>query len=55
VQPLAQAGETLGLAPVELAVAFGVVAHEDLGEGRIKSLDVPGEVLAVLEVELVLS
>ena len=43
-----------GLALVQRAVAFGVVAHQDLAEGRIEGLDVAGEILAVLEIELVL-
>ena len=46
--------QSRGLALVERPVALGVVAHQDLAEGRIEGLDMAGEVLAVLEVELVL-
>ena len=52
VQPAAQLREALSLAAVQLRVAFGVVAHEDLGESRVEGLDVAREVLAVLELEL---
>ena len=55
VQPVGQPPEPLGLPPVHLGVAFGVVAHEDLAERRIELLDVVAELVAVLEVELVLS
>ena len=43
------------LAPVHLRVALRVVAHEDLAEGGQELLDVAREVVAVLEVELVLT
>ncbi len=39
---------------VQGLVALGVVAHEHLAEGRVHRFDVLGEVLAVLEIELVL-
>jgi hypothetical protein len=43
-----------GLPPIELPIGLGIVAHQDLTEGRVECLDVLGEVLVVLEVELVL-
>ena len=51
-QPFGQPREPARLAAVELRVAVGVVAHEHLGEVRVERLDVLGEVLAELEVEL---
>ena len=50
-QPL-QAGR---LPPVQGRVAFRVVAHQHLAESRVESLDVLGEILAVLEIEFVLA
>jgi hypothetical protein len=55
VQPVGEALEALGLAPVHVRVAVGVVADEDLGEVAAEVRDVPAEVVAVLEVELVLA
>ena len=52
VQPAAQLRQPRRLACVERCVAFGVVANQDLGEGRVEGLDVAREVLAVLELEL---
>src|SRR5262249_47948223 len=42
------------LAAVYCLVALGVVAHQNLAERRSEGLDVLGEVLAVLEIELLL-
>ena len=55
VQPLGEAAELLDLALVHLPVAFGVVADEHLGEVRVVLLDLLAELVAVLEVELVLA
>ena len=55
VQVVGEPLQPLRLAPVQRRVAFGVVAHQDLAERRAELLDVGGEVLAVLEVELVLA
>jgi hypothetical protein len=52
VQPIREAGQPLGLAPVQRGVAVRVVAHEHLGERGVERLDVRGEVLPVLELEL---
>ena len=54
VEPVAEAGEPLGLAGVHLGVAVRVVADEHLREVGVELLDVGAEVVAVLEVELVL-
>src|SRR3954451_17494402 len=54
VQPVGEPLEALELALVHLGVAVGVVADEHLGEVGVELLDVRAEVLAVLEVELVL-
>jgi hypothetical protein len=43
--------QTIGLPPVQRPIPFRVVADEDLAEGRVERLDVPGEVIAVFEVE----
>jgi hypothetical protein len=43
------------LALVHLGVAVGVVADQDLGEMGVEALDVVAELVAVLEVELVLA
>src|SRR5580692_1912241 len=40
---------------VEGLIALGVEAHQHLAKGRSEGLDVPGEVFAVLELELVLA
>jgi hypothetical protein len=55
MQPSRQPLKPHGLAAVELRVAVGVVAHEHLGEVRVKRLDVLGEILPELEVELLLA
>ena len=55
VEPVGEPLEPLGLDAVHLGVAVGVVAHEHLREVGIELLDVGAEVLAVLEVELVLA
>ncbi len=44
-----------GLAPIHLLVPFRVVAHQHFAKGRVELFDVPAELLAVLEVELVLA
>src|ERR1019366_8913955 len=54
-QPSRRPREPPALAAVELRVAVGVVAHEHLGEVRVKRLDMLAELLPELEVELVLS
>ena len=54
VEPVGEPLQLLCLAPVHLLVALGVVAHEHLREIGVELLDVGAEVLAVLEVELVL-
>src|SRR5262249_43845226 len=46
--------QTRGLTLIESLIAFGVVADENLAEGRIESLDMGREVLAVLKLELFL-
>jgi hypothetical protein len=51
VQPGAEPRQTLGLATVDRAVAVGVVADEDLGEGGFERLDIRSEIVAVLEIE----
>ena len=53
-QPGRQTFQPLRLAAVHLGVAVGVVADQDLGEVGVVALDMRPEVLAVLEVELVL-
>ena len=55
VEPVPKPLETLGLPLVHLLVAVWVVANENLAEGRVEVLDVLAEVVAVLEVELVLA
>ena len=55
MQVVGQPFQAGGLALVQSPVAFRVVAHQHLAEGRIERLDVLGEILAVLEVELVLA
>ena len=55
VQPLGEAAELLDLALVHRPVALGVVADEHLREVRVVLLDLLAELLAVLEVELVLA
>ena len=55
VEPVGEALEPLGLAQVHLGVALRVVADEHLREVGVELLDVGAEVLAVLEVELVLA
>src|SRR5262249_32249553 len=52
-QPVRQRREARGLAAVQLRVAASVVADEHLRVGRVEVLDVPAEVGAELEVELV--
>src|SRR5262245_43849751 len=54
MQVIGQPFQSVRLALVERPIALGVVAHQHLAEGRAEGLDVRGEVLAVLEVELVL-
>ena len=54
VQIVGQPLQPGGLRLVQRLVALGVVAHQHLAEGRVEGLDVLGEILAVLEVELVL-
>ena len=55
VEPVGEPLQPLGLALVHLGVALGVVAHQHLGEVRVELLDVVAELVAVLEVELVLA
>ncbi len=55
VEPVGEALEALRLALVHLRVAIGVVADEHLREVGVEALDVVAEVVAVLEVELVLA
>ena len=55
VEPVREPLEPLGLARVHALVAVRVVAHQHLGEVRVELLDVGAEVVAVLEVELVLA
>ena len=55
VQPVREALEAPELAGVQLRVVLRVVADEDLREIRIEPLDVRAELLAVIEVELVLT
>ena len=55
VQPVGQALQAPELALVELGGVVGVVADEDLREVGIELLDVLAELVAVLEVELVLA
>ena len=55
VQPIPEPPQSLGLAPVHLRVAAGVVADEHLREVGVEALDVRSEVLPVLEVELLLA
>src|SRR5258708_40148764 len=46
--------ELVSLSAVQRCITLRVVAHEHLAKGRLEGLDVPGEVLAILELELVL-
>ena len=55
VEPVGEALEPLRLALVHLGVALRVVAHQHLGEVRVELLDVVAELVAVVEVELVLT
>ena len=55
VQPVRELLQALGLALVHLGVAVRVVTDEHLGGEQVVLLDVGGEVVAVLEVELVLA
>src|SRR5581483_5956251 len=55
VQPLRQPAELHDLTLVQLTIALGVVTDEHLGEVGIELLDLLAELLAVLEVELVLA
>jgi len=55
VQVVGESFELLRLSPVQRRIALRVVAHEHLAKRGLKGLDVPTEVLAVLEVELVLT
>ena len=55
VEPVAEPSQPLGLSPVQLGVAARVVADEHLRVGRVEGGDVLAEVVAVLEVELVLA
>src|SRR5215813_5842925 len=52
VQIFGEVPQTSGLPAVQHLIAFRVVAHEDLAEGRVEGFDVPGVVVAILEVEL---
>ena len=52
VQPLGEAAQLLDLAFVHRRVAVGVVADEHLREVRVELLDLLGELVPVLEVEL---
>src|SRR6266403_342779 len=52
VQVFGEPPQTSGLPPVQRLIAFRVVANENLAEGRVEHFDVPGEIFAVLEVEL---
>src|SRR5262245_26537385 len=52
VQVFGELLQTSGLPSVQRLIAFGVVADEDLAEGGVEQLDMPGEVIAVFEVEL---
>src|SRR6266446_6007595 len=52
VQVFGEPPQTSGLPPVQRLIAFRVVANENLAEGRLEHFDVPGEIIAVLEVEL---
>src|SRR5713226_9663277 len=54
VEVLGESLQPRRLSPVQRRIALRVVAHEDLAKGRLKGLDVLSEVLAILEVELVL-
>ncbi len=54
VEPVTEPLELVRLAGVHRAVALGVVPHEHLGEVGLEIEDVRAELLAVLEVELVL-
>ncbi len=54
-QPLAQPRQPPRLSLVQLGVALGVVPHQDLGERRVERLDVRPEVVAVLELKLLLA
>src|SRR6266852_1933285 len=53
-QVLGESLQPLRLPPVQRRIALRIVAHEHLAKGWLKGLDVLSEVLAVLEVELVL-
>ena len=55
VKPVREASQPLGLPPVHLRVAVGVVANEHLREVGVVALDVGAEVIAVLEVEFLLT
>ena len=55
MEPVGEALEPLELLLVHVGVGVGVVADEHLGEVGVELLDVGGEVLAVLEVELLLA
>src|SRR5262249_4227547 len=55
VQILRQPLQSCGLTPVHIKVAFGIVPDQYLAEGRVKRLDMLGEVLAIFKIELVLT
>jgi hypothetical protein len=55
VQVVGQPLQTSRLPLVQRLLALRVVAHQHLAEGRLEHLDVLAELLAVLEVELVLA
>src|SRR6266446_2442490 len=54
VQVLGESLQARRLSPVQRWIALRVIAHQDLAKRRLKGLDMLSEVLAVLEVELVL-
>ena len=54
VEKVGEAAEAIGLALVHRPIGLGAIADQHLTERRRELLDVPREVVAVLEVELVL-
>src|SRR6185369_4179422 len=54
-EKIGQAFQSGGLPLVQRAIALRIIAHQHLTEGRVEGLDMAREILAILEVELLLS
>src|SRR6266852_5509623 len=55
MEVVGQSCQSCSLTRVQGLVTLGVVAHQNLTKRRLESLDVFGEILAVLKIELFLS